>query len=267
MDFSSKENNRLLKPTIEKMKHKPVLSIEGTMLGLLEDVDHKYITIKKDIQNSIYYRVPTKEIKTYDGNSLWISITQTEALQYLLPNETTIYNGKTEYETVTFRLAENITDAIHIESKSRVTSINHLANIILRRYMENNILESHMGIMFLTKPVAVELFKKKSEKEVIDVAKNIAKNSISNSLLFTSGKIDLKVFLQWLERQFNERPFNFRHLIEHNHHIYIIRHELGFKYSLYLKTIIEEFLKDYLEKEPNFTISDEVLVFRFINQK
>ena len=61
----------------------------------------------------------------------------------------------------------------------------------------------------------------------------------------------------------NNHSLKVRHEIDGKIHKYIIKHDLGYKFSLYYKIIIESIFKDSLGESIDFTISDELLLFEF----
>lgn len=248
---------------IEKIKNRLVHTSEGYVLGLVDDIDSKYLIVRKNIEKRIYYRIPIRNVLKWDEQFLHLRLTQLEAQHHLWSPETaSITYNKSKYETVTFRLHKDVMDGVRIDAENRSVSINNLANQILKRCVDYDSLESKAGIMFISKPVVTELFNKKSDEEIQDLAKYVAKDALYNTILFMRGRNDLEAFLEWLEKEMSKGLFNFRHLIENNEHVYIIRHELGLKYCLFLKTLIKEIVKDQIEKEISFTMSDEILLFR-----
>jgi hypothetical protein len=95
------------------------------------------------------------------------------------------------------------------------------------------------------------------------MAESIGKNAIYNTILFMKGKRDLNAFLSWIETEMSNHSLNIRHIIEGDMHKYIIKHDLGYKFSLYYNTIIDSIFKDQLGEKINFIISDELLLFTF----
>ncbi len=118
-------------------------------------------------------------------------------------------------------------------------------------------------MIHIPRPVVIEVFNKKSNEEIINMAKSIGKNAIYNTVLFMRGESDLNTFLSWIETEMNHHSLNVRHINERDIHKYVIKHDLGYKFSLYYQTIIESIFNDYFGEKINFTISDELLLFNF----
>lgn len=77
------------------------------------------------------------------------------------------------------------------------------------------------------------------------------------------GNKDIDTLLSWIETEMNNHSLNVHHTVEENIHKYVIKHDLGYKFSLYYKVIIESLFKDCLEKKINFIISEELILFNF----
>lgn len=255
------------KMDFKALKNKSVHTSDGILLGRIDSTRNNHFIISKNITDIIHYYIPFDEINRIDGDVLWLSITDKEASQRILSvkdDDDDDDNAKTEYETVTFRLNENVMNGIRTEAENRTNSVNNFANHILKRFTDWDKFESLAGMIHINRPVVIEIFNKKSSEEIVNLAKFTAKDAIYNTILFTHGKKDLNTFLLWIENEMNKHSFTVRHVMEESIHKYIIRHEMGYKFSLYYKTIIEEIFHDHLkEKNIEFTLSDEILLFVF----
>lgn len=101
--------------------------------------------------------------------------------------------------TMTFRLDENVINTLRAESGRHKISLNAMINQILQRYVEWDMYESKVGLISFLRPVAVELFKKMSKQEIIELATSIGKNATNDAALFMKNKMDLDSFLSWLD--------------------------------------------------------------------
>lgn len=101
--------------------------------------------------------------------------------------------------TLTFRLDDKIIEKLRAESKNRQISTNTLVNHALRRFLEWDMYQPVIGFVSITKPVCVEIFKKLTQKEIIEMATNVTKNEIHDMALFMKGKMDVGSFMPWYE--------------------------------------------------------------------
>jgi hypothetical protein len=110
---------------------------------------------------------------------------------------------------MTFRLDENVINTLRAESGRRKISLNAMINQILQRYVEWDMYESKVGLISFLRPVAVELFKKMSKQEMIELATSIGKNATNDAALFMKNKMDLDSFLSWLDVRMKRRRYTY----------------------------------------------------------
>jgi hypothetical protein len=55
----------------------------------------------------------------------------------------------------------------------------------------------------------------------------------------------------------------FNHLEENDRHMYILKHDLGYNWSLYHKIILEKIFNEIFNKPINISISDFMLTIQF----
>ncbi len=251
-------NNLDFKSYINKLVH----TIDGTLLGTLESIDNDFLIIKKEVINPIYYYIPKSRFNRSDNHALWLDVSETQIAKNNF-STTNHKDSQIEFETITFRLNESIMNNVQLEAKNRMISTNTLISHILKRFVEWDKFEPLIGMIHIPRSVVIELFNKKNDKEIIEMAELIGKNAIYNTVLFMRGESDLTTFLSWIETEMNNHSLIVRHTNEGNVHKYVIKHDLGYKFSLYYKTIIKSIFTDYFREQINFNISDELLLFNF----
>jgi hypothetical protein len=165
--------------------------------------------------------------------------------------------------TMTFRLDENIINILRADSERHHISLNSMINQILQRYAEWDMYESRVGLMSFLRPVAAELFKRKSKQEIIEVATGIGKNATNDAALFMKNKLNMESFLSWLDVRMKNSSVEINHSVEGSTHTYILKHDLGENYSLFQKTVLELIFNDVLRKRIDCSFSDTILSFRF----
>ena len=247
---------------IENYKNKFVHSVDGDLVGVLDSINDDGLVVKKEVIGSILYKIPFNKLKKCDEHGVWLNLSHKQVLE----NHSNLKNkSAVSTETVTFRINRSMINNIKIESENRMISTNDFLNQIFKRFVEWNRYEPIVGMVHIPKPVVIELFNKKSDDEVIQMAQTIGKDTISNTVLLMKGTNDLKTFLIWIEAEMNTHSLHIRHTIEKGLHKYIIKHDLGYKFSLYYKTIINSIFRELLKDKITFTISSELILFEFIS--
>ena len=164
----------------------------------------------------------------------------------------------------TFRINQDTADKLNVESEHKGISLNNLVNQILKNYIDWDKLESKAGMIPVAKPIIAEGFRHLSDDDIIKIAICVGKSTLHDIVLFMKNKIDLDSLLSWLELWLKKNSTaGFSHTVDSNIHTCIMRHDLGHKWSLYHKTVLELILRDILKKHIEVIISDKILTFKF----
>lgn len=166
-------------------------------------------------------------------------------------------------DTISFRLDNVVLEKLRKESEKQGLSLNVLVNRILKRYMEWDVFESKVGMIPVAKPVLDSLFKKLSEKEVIDIAKKVGGEIVKDIATFMKGSMNLESFVSWFETRMNMSGFDMNHDVRNDTHTYIIKHDLGKNWSLYHKTVLEIIFRDVLEKQVSVETDARMITLTF----
>jgi hypothetical protein len=163
----------------------------------------------------------------------------------------------------TFRINQDTADKLNAESEHKGISLNNLVNEILKNYIDWDRLESKAGMIPVAKPVIAEGFRHLSD-DVIKLATCVGKSTLHDIVLFMKNKIDLDSLLSWLELWLKKNSTaGFSHTVENNIHTCTMKHDLGQKWSLYHKIVLELILHDMLKKHIEVIISNKILTFKF----
>jgi hypothetical protein len=165
--------------------------------------------------------------------------------------------------TMTFRIDEHILNQLKKESERRDISLNILVNHVLKQYVEWDMYACKAGMVPVAKPVVSALFDKMTPQETIELASKVGHTAIHDIALFMKSKMDLQSFLSWFEMKMNNSSIEFSHRLVNNTHTYVIKHELGYNWSLYQMTLLELMFSQVFEKQIDTSIYDTTLTFQF----
>ena len=115
----------------------------------------------------------------------------------------------------------------------------------------------------MTKPVITTLFNMMSEEEILDLVLNFGKNVVQDIAYFMKMKSDPDSFLTWFEIRMRRSFVEFNHLQENDRHIYVLKHDLGYNWSLYHKKILEKIFNEIFNKPIIIAITDIMLTIEF----
>ncbi len=164
---------------------------------------------------------------------------------------------------MSFRLDSHVLDKIRAESESEGVSLNVLANKIFSRYVDWDMFEPKVGMIPVAKPIVSALFQKLSEQETIELAKQIGQSIVSDISTFMKGSMDIDSFVSWFVTRMKISDFDMNHTINDSKHTYIIKHDLGYNWSLYHKTVLELIFNNVLEKKIDFQIKEMMMEISF----
>ncbi|AJM93296.1 MULTISPECIES: hypothetical protein [Nitrosopumilus] len=170
---------------------------------------------------------------------------------------------KKKTETMSFRIDSNILNKMRAESESQGVSLNVLANKIFSRYTEWDMFEPKVGMVPIAKPIVSALFQKLSEQDTIELAKKIGQSIVSDIATFMKGSMDVDSFVSWFVTRMKISDFEMNHSVKDSRHRYIIKHDLGYNWSLYHKTVLELIFNDVLERKIDFKIKDRIMEISF----
>ena len=164
---------------------------------------------------------------------------------------------------LTFRIETKILEKIREEGGNNQISVSNFINKILKRYVEWDSYEPKVGMIPMTKPVITTLFNMMSEEEILDLVLNFGKNVVQDIAYFMKMKSDPDSFLTWFEIRMRRSFVEFNHLQENDRHIYVLKHDLGYNWSLYHKKILEKIFNEIFNKSIIIAITDIMLTIEF----
>ena len=170
---------------------------------------------------------------------------------------------KRKTSTFTLRIDEDIIKSLQNESELNDISLNTLINKILKRYVEWDLYAYKVGMIPMSKPIITSLFNMMNEEEILDLVSNFGKNVVQDIAYFMKMKTDPDSFLTWFEIRMRRSFVEFNHLQENDRHMYVLKHDLGYNWSLYHKKILEKIFNEIFNKPVHIAISDFMLTIQF----
>ncbi|MDE1871937.1 MAG: hypothetical protein KGH99_00485 [Thaumarchaeota archaeon] len=158
-------------------------------------------------------------------------------------------NGSKKTSTITFRLDDDTIHRLRDLSKVQEVSTNTLVNQALKKFIDWDVYLPRSGFVILSKPVLKKLFDGMDEKSVVEIASTIGKEGIEDIALFMRGKVDLTSFISWYEILMINSSVQISHLVDNGFHNMVLKHDLGRKWSLYQKTILELIFKELFHQK------------------
>src|ERR687887_498098 len=161
----------------------------------------------------------------------------------ILGNRESDTTTKVRTETITFRLSSTLLKELRKEAELERISLNAFVCKIFLNHVQWEKYERKVGLLPMTKPFLKEVINQMSDEQIIHLAQKIEKDTFKNILTFmrSSHSIDNK-----------NGSYRFN-----------IHHDLGIKWSLYVKTLVSELSEDILKKKAEVKITNDLISLVF----
>lgn len=164
---------------------------------------------------------------------------------------------------MTFRIDESILNVLKEESERKDISLNTLVNHVLKQYVDWDMYAAKAGMIPIAKPVVSALFDKMTPPEIIELASKVGQSAIHDIALFMKSRMDLQSFLSWFEMRMKNSSIELSHKAENSIQTYVIKHDLGYNWSLYHRTLLQLMFNQIFERQVDISIYDTTLMFQF----
>jgi hypothetical protein len=169
--------------------------------------------------------------------------------------------------SITTRIDNYTLKELQDEATQTGISLSNLTKQILTNYAKWDKFVAKAGMIPVAKAVISEVFGRLQEDEVIQLATSVGKNALSDILLFMKGKIDLGSLFSWLQLWLKRNSSaGFQYTVENGIHICVMKHDLGWKWSLYHKVVLELIINEILGRKSSsldINIAENMLVLKF----
>ena len=170
-------------------------------------------------------------------------------------------SGRPESRTASFRIDSNLLDDLQQHADLKQISLNTLANQIFREYIEWYSSAPKSGYVAVRKSLIVQMLNDLTEEQILKYAKITAKDSRDINLQLT-GEYTLQSALKVIEHKIRISGYRYRRELKGDTQTYVIQHDLGKKWSLYLGALFKAEFEELGHKDSEFEILENTLVFR-----
>jgi hypothetical protein len=168
---------------------------------------------------------------------------------------------RSESKTASFRIDSALLDLLQQQAEIKEVSLNTLANQIFREYIEWYANAPKAGYVMVRKSLLSEILNNTTEEKILEYAHITAKESRDINLLLTS-EYTMASALKVIEHKIRISGYNYRRELKGDVQTYVIQHELGRKWSLYLGALFKAEFEEVGYKDVEFEILDNILVFK-----
>jgi hypothetical protein len=164
-------------------------------------------------------------------------------------------------DVISLRINHDVADSLKEEARVDRVSLNVLANNILHNYVKWEKDAKQAGFIPVTKDLLIALLQRIDDKEIVEIV-NQTKNIIKAQIIFMEKRYDFWTVMHWLETRCKVSGFSEKKFYQNDRLTCIIQHDLGWKWSVYVKTLIEAILDGLVKEKTDFDVSSSMVIFR-----
>jgi hypothetical protein len=170
---------------------------------------------------------------------------------------------KVNTETITFRLPSNLIDGLRKEAESDRISLNSMVTKIFANHIQWEKYERKVGLLPMTRTFLKEVVNQLSEEQIASMAQRTEKETFKNILTFMRESHSIEDFIfilrtwlnvSWMQHNIEQKDGYYR---------FHIQHDLGIKWSIYVKILVSELSEDILNRKVQVKISASTISLVF----
>jgi predicted DNA-binding ribbon-helix-helix protein len=187
----------------------------------------------------------------------------------LSPNVERVEKVRKKTESITFRLDSDILGNLRQEAKRKDVSVNTLVSQIAKQHTNWHSLAAQAGFIAVRKPLLIKLLESLSDEQIKSIAKHVALSSNKDFLLILRRKYNIHSTLDMIETWIGISGYLYTHNTEdlnysNRLHSFIIQHQMGRNWSLYLSELYRSFFEDFEIRNTTFDLTDSTLAFEIV---
>ena len=164
-------------------------------------------------------------------------------------------------ESITFRLDSTILNKLHSEADQKDISVNTLVSHIIRRHIDWHSNAAKAGFVTVRRGLLSKLINRLPEKEISSIAEYIAKNETKDFVLLLRNKYNIESALDVIETWIKISGYPYRHEVNYTRHSYVIQHDMGKNWSLYMAELYRFLFEEFGLKKVEFDLNHNSLDF------
>ncbi len=162
-----------------------------------------------------------------------------------------------------FRMDDIILQKLSHEARQKQISLNRLVHIILHDHVDLKSEISRGGFIGIRRTVLSKLLESATDKKMIEIAHHVAEVEGKEILLSLRSNLDDTSTVDWLENWLKISGYQYKHdILNSNSHYYLVYHNMGYKWSVYLSHVWGIILKKMFEAVAEFEVTDHSVSFK-----
>jgi hypothetical protein len=164
-------------------------------------------------------------------------------------------------ETIAFRLEDSTIQKLRNEAEQKEISLNTLVSQIFNQHIGWHSNAVKAGFLTVRKDLIAELLRLAPEEKLAEIAEYVAKKGTRDFVLMLRNEYNITSALDVIETWIRIAGYPYRHDVNYAKHSYTIQHDMGRKWSIYLKEQYESLFEDFELRRVHFTVTETTLSF------
>jgi len=197
-------------------------------------------------------------------NNLYVMMlyTQKSKLVYsIMEKEIKPKQHQHQSESITLRLDSIILNKLQHEAEQKDTSVNALVTHIIRRHIDWHSNAAKAGFVTVRRGLLIDLINRLPDKEISSIAEYITKKETKAFVLLLRNEYNIESALDVIETWIKISGHPYRHEVNYSRHSYVIQHDMGKNWSLYMAEQYRFLFEEFELKRVEFDINDNTLDF------
>jgi hypothetical protein len=164
-------------------------------------------------------------------------------------------------ESITLRFDSIVLNKLQREADQKDTSVNAVISGIIRRHIDWYSNAAKAGFVTVRRGLLIDLINRLSDKEISCLAEYIAKKETKDFVLLLRNEYNIESSLDVIETWIKISGHPYRHEVNYTRHSYVIQHDMGKNWSLYMAEQYRFLFEEFGLKKVEFDINDSTLDF------
>jgi protein required for attachment to host cells len=162
---------------------------------------------------------------------------------------------------VTLRFDGQVLEQLRNEADQKRISLNTLASQVFKTHAEFTGAAAKAGMVSFPKNLLIRIMDKLSEEEVKQLSHEVAKNEMKDMLLMMKQQYSTAAFVDLIESWIRVSGFPYTHNQSDNTHSFVIQHDMGRRWSIYLAELFKYVFSDLGAKWADFQMTENTVMF------
>jgi len=170
---------------------------------------------------------------------------------------------KTKTVTISFRLPSVLLDELRREAEFENVTMNAFVTRIFSNHIKWERYERKVGLLPMTKVFLEKVINQLTNEQIINLAQKIEKEYFKNILTIMKQRHNTRDFVDVLRTWLTVSWMQHNIVVRNQSYFFNIQHDLGIKWSLYVKTLVSELSEDILGKKVEININENIISLIF----